>query len=411
MKHRRYTIALIFWAFLIGLAVMWGAMGVMNRAAALPETSQDLAKATGEYSEPMWHQYQQTAMPAITQTNNMMQQDRSNAIVNAVGVVSPAVVSIGIVVEYRYLRPSYRDYFGRMYGGDKQKVTQKYPKVGTGFLINSDGVIVTNHHVIDQGTDIMVTLQNGKEYEAELLGFDEALDIAVLKIEGNNLPYAVLGDDTQLVIGEWAIAIGNPYGSLLQDSQPTVTVGVISALDRQFNSSSEDGRYYQNMIQTDAAINPGNSGGPLVNARGEVIGVNTFIFSSSGGSIGLGFARPVNEIKRVVHELLTYGKIRRVNLGIGGRGLYRREVEVLNLPADIHNGVLVTYVAPGSPAEEAGLEQGDIIYSMDDIPVHSVNDASAKIETLTVGDVMKVELYRDGKRFSSSLRAREQREN
>jgi serine protease Do len=408
-RESLYRIALAAWSFIAGLAVMFAALWLMDMTPSEAVRS----AARGEFARaehPMWTEYA-SVTPEVKQVSADLMQDRSSAIVEAVEQVSPAVVSISLIVERRYLNRSYEDYFNYFYNRGRRTETARvlYPKVGTGFIINADGIIVTNHHVIAQGSEFLVTLQDGREYPGKLVGASEALDIAVLKISGDGFPFAVLGDSDGLTIGEWAIAIGNPFGSLLQDNQPTVTVGVISAVKRQFVGAAEEGRYYQNMIQTDAAINPGNSGGPLVNSGGEVIGINTFIFSQSGGNIGLGFARPINEVKRMVNEILTYGKVREVDLGVGGQGMGRQEIAMLNLPNDVQRGIMITYVAPDGPAAEAGIERGDIIYAMDGIPVKGVNDALAKIHSLKVGDVVELSLYREGRRFDTSIVARERK--
>ena len=334
-----------------------------------------------------------------------MGSGRRNAIVRAIEEVNPAVVSIGIIVQRRYINTYYDDYWD--YFMRRPRTTREYyPKVGTGFVINSEGIVVTNHHVIEGGREVVVTLQDGREVAGEVIGADKTLDIAVIRIKGENFPYAPLGDSDDLIIGEWAIAIGNPYGSLLQDNRPTVTVGVISAVNRQFRGSAEEGRYYQNMIQTDAAINPGNSGGPLVNSRGEVVGINTFIFSKSGGSIGLGFAIPVNTVKRVVREILTYGKVRDVWLGFQGQEI--GTLMARSLGRSTADGVIVTYIEPGSPAAEAGLKRGDVIVAMDGIAIKGASDANAKIHSLQVGDRLVLTVERDGRSAEVTVVAREQ---
>jgi len=217
---------------------------------------------------------------------------RRNAIVLAAEKVEPAVVSISVeMTRVVQLSPFYDEFFNSFFRDvfPRREYHEVIPKLGSGFIVNRQGYILTNHHVISDGERFFVTLSDGREFEAKLLGADRYADIAVLKIKGKNLPYAELGDSEKLIIGEWAIAIGNPFGNLLTGPEPTVTVGVISATNRTFYPSSSDEHIYQNMIQTDAAINPGNSGGPLVNAEGKVIGINTFIVTKSGGSMGIGF--------------------------------------------------------------------------------------------------------------------------
>ena len=403
MSNRLNFAAFALWYFLSGMAVLFVFLVLFDvNPHGLVFPGSDSA-----VQGPMWHENSPAVAARSVSAGDAQQIDdsRSNAIVRAIGNVNEAVVSIGIIVQQRYISPHNRDYWD--YFLRRGSTTRKYyPKIGTGFLINAEGIIVTNHHVIEGGREVVVTLQDGTEVPGEVIGFDKTLDIAVIKIEGGGHPYAPLGDSDGLIIGEWAIAIGNPYGSLLQDNHPTVTVGVISAVNRQFRGSSEEGRYYQNMIQTDAAINPGNSGGPLINSRGEVVGINTFIFSQSGGNVGLGFAIPVNTAKRVVHEILTYGKIRQVWLGFQGQEI--GTLMARSLERSTTDGVIITYVESGSPAEEAGLQRGDIIVEMDGIPVKSANDANAKINSLRVGDRLQVKIERNGRTTTVEVVAKEQ---
>ncbi len=226
---------------------------------------------------------------------------RQNAITNAVELVEPAVVSIN-VIKTQIVRGSpfgfsffdFFDYFPR------QRLIQS---IGSGVIFDERGHIITNSHVVIGATQIKVILPDMREFDADIVGIDNTHDVAILKISGNRLPFARLGSSTDLIIGEWSIALGNPYGMMMNDSKPSVSVGVISALNRNF-APREDRRTYTNMIQTDAAINPGNSGGPLVNIHGEVIGINTFIFSERGGNIGIGFAIPIDKVKEIIAQIV-----------------------------------------------------------------------------------------------------------
>ena len=220
---------------------------------------------------------------------------------------------------------------------------------GSGVIVDQGGIIVTNNHVIEGADRIQVTLPNGMDAEAELVGADARADIAVLRIENDELPVAPVGSSDGLLIGEWAIAIGNPLGTYVGDTEPTVTAGVVSALDRNIAPSSGEEGFYLGMIQTDAAINPGNSGGALVNSEGEVIGINASIISRSGGSEGLGFAIPIDRALRIADDLLRFGEVRRAWIG----------VEVEPVEADLWGrtrGVRISRVAPGSPGDLAALE-------------------------------------------------------
>jgi serine protease Do len=206
------------------------------------------------------------------------------------------VIKTEIVRGRRNYGFSFFDFF------DFVPMQRQVQSIGSGLIYDSSGLILTNAHVVSGATEITVVLPDKREFDAKVLGVDEVTDIAKLKIDGTNLPSAPIGDSRDLIIGEWAIALGNPYGFLMNDSKPSVSVGVISAVNRSF-APRNDGHNYRNMIQTDAAINPGNSGGPLVNIKGEVVGVNTFIFSESGGNIGIGFAIPSEQVKAVLAKL------------------------------------------------------------------------------------------------------------
>jgi len=227
---------------------------------------------------------------------------------------------------------------------------------GSGVIVSEDGVVLTNDHVISGAEQIRVTLPSGRDVEAELVGTDPVADIAVLRVPAEGLPVAPTGSVDDLMIGEWAIAIGNPLGNYVGDTQPTVTAGVISAVDRNIAPSSDQEGFYFGMIQTDASINPGNSGGPLVNAAGEVIGINASIISRSGGSEGLGFAIPIDRALRIADDLVRFGEVRRAWVGI--------DVEPVEADAwGRTRGVRVSRVAPGSPADDAALAPGDRLLS------------------------------------------------
>ncbi len=224
---------------------------------------------------------------------------RKNAITNAVTLVEPAVVSVN-VIKTEIVRG------GNIYGFpffDFFPTQRQVQSIGSGVIFDDDGHIVTNAHVVSGATQIKVVLPDKREFDAKIIGGDMVHDIAVLQISGNKVPKATLGTSKNLIIGEWSIALGNPYGFLMNDSNPSVSVGVISAINRNF-APREDKHSYQNMIQTDAAINPGNSGGPLVNINGEVIGINTFILSENGGSVGIGFAIPIDTVKAIIAKIV-----------------------------------------------------------------------------------------------------------
>jgi serine protease Do len=303
---------------------------------------------------------------------------RRTAITDAVARVAPSVVTVQTELVERVPADVFEQFFG---GRSGQRAAAG---LGSGFIVRADGAILTNAHVVAGATRISVAMRDGTTYPARLLGIDETNDLAVLKIDARNLPVAPLGSSSDLLIGEWTIAIGNPYGFLLANSEPSVTVGVVSGVGRNLAAQSEGAGVYVDMIQTDASINPGNSGGPLVNARGEVIGVNSSIFSPSGGSIGLGFAIPINRARRVADDLLAHGVVRRPWVGLQPQ-LARAPVAG-TAARGAANGVVVGSVVPGSPADKAGIRPGDVLLRSRDRTLHSPYDWYAELLELRVGE-------------------------
>ncbi|MFN2421373.1 MAG: trypsin-like peptidase domain-containing protein [Gemmatimonadota bacterium] len=311
------------------------------------------------------------AIAVAQETTGSIDMSRRTAIVAAAQRVGPSVVSVNVVatqiVHERGAGPFMGDpFFERLFPPRYRE--RQVEGLGSGFIVSEDGYVLTNDHVVRGATEIVITLLDGRQFPARLVGTDPATDLAVLKVEARDLPIAPLGNSDDLLIGEWAIAIGNPFGYLLADPNPSVTVGVVSAVGRDVRSDpgvSPQGQVWSNMIQTDAAINPGNSGGPLVNAQGEVIGVNAFIFSGgSGGSIGLGFAIPINRAQRVLTDIVHFGEIRHPWVGVhladaeSGNGMHAQ-------------GALVRRVDPGSPADRAGIRPGDRIVAAGGRPLRS----------------------------------------
>ena len=327
-------------------------------------------------------------------------------IIKVVEKVSPAVVSISTErtvkarsFEFPGWDESPFDEFFKHFFEEYPQREYKQRGLGSGMIINRDGYILTNEHVI-HGADrdrIKVTLPDGRTFKAEIVGTDEESDIAVLKIKGGDLPVVTLGDSDNLRVGQWAIAIGNPFGfalsQLSKKYEPTVTVGVISATGRIMQAGGAERRTYTDLIQTDAAINPGNSGGPLVNIWGEVIGINTAILTPSGGSIGIGFAIPINKAKRVLESLIRYGEVRWPWVGIVMQELTPELSEKLG----IEGGVQIVGVEEGGPADRAGVQPGDILVKVNGKRVTSMFEAREEILKAKVGETVTLTVMRNGK--------------
>lgn len=328
---------------------------------------------------------------------------RQNAITKAVEQCSPAIVGINVteIREQVYRSPFYDDpLFQRFFGGPSYRQQYQVKGVGSGFIISDDGYILTNDHVAGNATKVVVTMTDGSKHEARVVGHDVVADVALLKIEANGLPFLRLSNSDQVRVGEWAIAFGNPFGLFDINAKPTVTVGVISNIGVSFTQSGDNGddRVYRGMLQTDAAISSGNSGGPLVNADGEVIGINTVIYSTSqsdrgAGSIGIGFAIPMNRVVRIVERLRKDGSIDR-NFWTGLKVVPIDEESSQYYGVRRSDGILVTRVAGDSPADKAGIEPGDIITAIDNQKVLRMDDLNVVILDGEVGQVITVTLER-----------------
>ncbi len=330
---------------------------------------------------------------------------RTSAVVNAIEIVSPSVVGIN-VTQLKQKRPrSMWDAFFFPYAQ-----TYKVDNLGSGVLVSNDGFVITNAHVIDGAHEIVVTLMGGHRFDGQLVGIDNLTDIAVLKIDGTSLPFAELGNSDSLIVGEWAIALGNPLGLFNVSHQPIATAGIISGFDIDFGLKDE-GHVYQDMIQTDASINPGNSGGPLVNALGEVIGINTFIMTGSNyssGSIGIGFSIPINRVKDVFEDIKLYGKVERnYNTGIHVQRVDRFIRKYLRLPSE--DGVLIRDVEKLSSGERANLKVGDVILHVNNRKVNEAKDIIRIIDEglFKVGDSVTLNVWRDGATFTTELELEE----
>ena len=263
--------------------------------------------------------------------------------------------------------------------------------LGSGVVIDKDeGYIVTNHHVVEGADEITITLHNGKQYEAKVVGSDPEADVAVVKVEGNDFDALPFADSDELRVGDFVVAVGNPFGL-----GQTVTSGIISALGR--TGLGIEG--YENFIQTDASINPGNSGGALVNLRGELIGLNTAIIAAGGaGNVGIGFAIPINMVRQIVDQLIEFGEVRRGMLGVVMQNLTPDLANAFGL--DLHQGVVISQVIEKSAAEKAGLKAGDVVLSIDGVPVKSASAMRNIVGMLRVGETMKVKVIRDNKELN-----------
>jgi len=338
--------------------------------------------------------------------NDEIYNSRRNIITETVQKVSPAIVGINVIEIREYKDPFFSlfdDPFFQKYFGNKGTYSQEVKGLGSGYIISSDGYIVTNDHVAGNATKITVTLTDGRTFDAKVIGSDNASDICLIKIDGDDLPYVVLGNSDDIIIGEWVIALGNPFGLFELNDKPTVTVGVVSATGMNLDAINE--RYYLNMIQTDASINGGNSGGPLVNSLGDVIGMNTLIFTSgnNSGSIGLGFAIPVNKIKRIIKELKEKGSIDR-NFEIGMRIQTIDEGIAKYYHLKNAKGVIVTKIYPNTPAERGGIEVGDIITEVDGFKINNENSMFSVFHEFRTGQTITIKIVRDEKELTKTMK-------
>jgi len=284
----------------------------------------------------------------------------------------------------------FEDYFG----GFEREYKQR--GLGSGVIIDKEGYILTNEHVVGDADKLTVTLSDGREFNAQIKGTDIRSDLAIIKIDAKeDLPIADLGDSEKLKIGQWVLAVGNPFAFALDNPEPTVTMGVISALHRSLGRGLGRDRDYSDLIQTDAAINPGNSGGPLVNLSGQVVGINVAIFSTSGGYQGVGFAIPINSAKRIVSRLIAGKKILYGWLGVNIQNLDDGLMSYFKLKGK--DGILVAKVLSDSPAEKAGAKEGDVITQFDEQSIKDTSDLVKVVAGTEVGKVVKVVVIREGK--------------
>ena len=391
MKDRRFTWKTLLIASLFSLAT-----GLLI-ASSLP-TQSNIEASDGKESKPA-----------------SMMEGRPQSFAGLVKAVKPAVVNISTtqVIKQRRFRgmpgqpghesDPFHDFFGDdffdKFFGDMPQKELKRKSLGSGFIISKDGYILTNTHVVDNATEIKVSLSDEKVYEAEVIGRDPKTDIALIKIKANgDLPIVPLGNSDELEVGDWVLAIGNPFGL-----DQTVTAGIVSAKGRVVGAGP-----YDNFIQTDASINPGNSGGPLFNTKGEVVGINTMIFSQSGGNIGIGFAIPVNMAKEILAQLREKGKVTRGWLGVMIQHVTPELAESFGLAKE--KGALVSDVVKGSPAEAAGLRRGDIVLSYDGKDLYKMNDLSRLVGATSVGKEVDLLVLREGKEMKVKVKIGEMKE-
>lgn len=335
----------------------------------------------------------------IQKNNNNITESRETAITRAVKKVSPAMVGIN-VEEVREVQDPFsmfdNDPFFKQFFGNRPQQKQVVRGLGSGFIITDDGYVLTNDHVAGNATKISVTLTSGETVEAKIIGSDRNSDVTLLKIDKSNLEYVKLGNSDDVIIGEWVIALGNPFGLFEINDKPSVTVGVVSATNMKVNA--EGNRVYKDMIQTDASINAGNSGGPLVNADGDVIGMNTIIYTGGGysnGSIGVGFAISINRVKKIMEEIKEKGKIERnFNVGFRIQGIDERIAKYLKY--DKTEGVVVTDVQKGSLSDKAGLKSEDVILIANGEKIRNEQDLLFVVNDLKTGEILKLMIWRNG---------------
>jgi serine protease Do len=335
---------------------------------------------------------------------------RRNAITRAIAKVSPATVGINVTEVHE--QPGLLNvdpYFRQFLGNDpfwKQFIgPQRYQvqNLGSGVIISPDGYIVTNFHVAGNAKEITVTFVGGKKLKAKLVGGDPVSDVALLKVDGSDLAYANLGTSDDIIIGEWAIALGNPFGLFEINDKPTVTVGVISSIG--MNLGRQGNAVYRDMIETDAAINGGNSGGPLVNSNGDVVGINTLIFTGgvSQAFVGYGFAIPVNKVKKIVADLRKKGQVTRdIYTGFEAQEVDARVARYFGLTEV--RGIIVSDIFRKGPAEKADLRVGDIVLEANGAKINSADDFSAILSDASAGDVLKLKVFRERKVMNLDLK-------
>ncbi|MDR2578719.1 MAG: trypsin-like peptidase domain-containing protein [Chitinispirillales bacterium] len=405
MSQNRASIPLIMMCAVLTMAAGFFIGGEVIRAIYTKEmhgAAED--RAALPVSLPSLSEFTVTPENTVLPAWQHIDCQRTNAIVMATRKVAPSVVGI-VVTQIQVVRNPYAgdNFFDFFFSPDLRPPRhRKIENIGSGFVISGDGMILTNYHVIKNASRLYVSFPDGRRIEGRIVGADEKSDLAVISAPGSNFRPVRFGNSDMCMIGEWSIALGNPFLNFINDAHPTVTVGVISALNRNFAPSK--GVYYQGMIQTDASINRGNSGGPLVNALGEVIGINSFIFTGSAahtGSVGIGFAIPINRARRVADELMAYGRRRQLWAGITVQDMSAVLATTLN--HDGADGVAIVTVEPQGPGEASGLRTRDIIHKMDGRTIHSSADLDGFFLDYFVGDTVEIQYFRGGRPHNTNL--------
>lgn len=393
--------------FIFALALFLGMLTLSLREIrnwSLPDPDQtSVETASPVESLPASPATLQMEAPMITS----LVDSRENAISRGISQVSPAVVGIS-VTQIRYSQsPAMSDPFWRfMLPGTPRWFQEKVKSIGSGFIYDPEGFIITNAHVVENALDITVTLADGSQHAADLIGIDEQTDLALIRIKDRGrYPAVELGNSNEIIMGEWVIALGNPFGLFSESRMPIATAGIVSSLHMDFGFQ-QSGRVYQDMIQTDASINSGNSGGPLVNALGQVIGINTFIFSggNNSGSIGIGFALPINRAMVIIDELRSNGFIdRNYSTGMSYRNNSPRLAQLFDLGSN--TGVIVVQIKEGSPAERAGVRVMDVILGLDGQAIQSDVDIVTYFigQNLRRGDQLVLNILRQNQRMDLPL--------
>lgn len=340
--------------------------------------------------------------PSLAEVDAAVAASRVNAIVTASAKCSAAVVTVNTVQTVRrrvfnpFFSPPWQDFFRDFMGPPYQEYEEQVPSMGSGFIFDADGYILTAEHVIHGADKIEVTLPDNRTFEAKWLGSDYEHDVAVLKIEGANFAHVELGDSSDLLIGEWAIAVGNPFGHVVESASPTVSVGVISAVHRQMKSAGQGGfRVYDDLVQTDASINPGNSGGPLVNALGQAIGLNVTIITTSGGSLGIGFAVPINVARDAARKLIAENRPGRAWIGVYLVDVTPAVAKSFNLPDE--DGLLIGDIDENAPAFQVNLRRGDVILAVNSKTVNDVDSYRKVLTGAKPGAAVNVKVRREGR--------------